>query len=62
MDWDESKPKPVIAVGDNLANLSVLDLRERIEALRAEIDRIEAAMTAKQSTQQAAEDVFKRSD
>ncbi len=60
MDWDEAKPKPVVAVGDNLADQSVADLRERIDILRAEIDRIEDALNAKQSTQTVAEDFFKR--
>jgi len=60
MDWDEPKPKPVIAVGDNLADLSVVDLRERIDILRAEIERIEDALSTKQATQTAAADVFKR--
>ena len=60
MDWEEPKPKPTVAVGDNLTDLSITELNERIEMLKSEIERIEVALRDKQSSQKAAEDVFKR--
>jgi uncharacterized small protein (DUF1192 family) len=41
--------------------LSIGELTERIELLRAEIARIEAELKAKDSTRSAAEDLFRRS-
>lgn len=47
------------AIGQDLSLLSVDELRERIEQLRAEIGRIEAELSAKGSTRQAAEALFR---
>jgi len=61
MDWDDVEPKKKtgIAVGDDLSNLSIEELQERIAALQDECTRIKAEIEAKQSTQSAANDVFK---
>ena len=59
MDLDlEPKPKPVITVGEDLSDVSVGELAERIEALRAEITRCEDAMKAKDAARLAADAVF----
>lgn len=61
-NYDEDEPrKPVAwAVGEDLSRLSIDELSERIEALKAEIDRIEAAITAKRASMGAADSFFKR--
>lgn len=51
---------PVHVLGQNLSELSVDDLEERIGQLRAEIDRLENEMTAKGSSRLAAEAFFRR--
>lgn len=59
MDMDlEPKPKPVISVGEDLSDASLGELAERIEALRGEIARCEAAMKAKDAARLAADAVF----
>jgi len=47
-------------VGQDLSLLSVGELAERIELLRGEISRIEAALQAKGATKSAAEALFRR--
>jgi uncharacterized small protein (DUF1192 family) len=62
-DDDENQPRRVhapIVIGQPLDLLSVAELDERIEALRAEIARLEAAREAKQSANAAAEAFFKK--
>jgi uncharacterized small protein (DUF1192 family) len=55
------KPKAPLAheIGQNLDNLSAPELRERIGLLRAEIERLERAIEARQVTRAAADSVFK---
>jgi uncharacterized small protein (DUF1192 family) len=54
------KPAPVQhAVGEPLDALSVDELAARIEILRAEISRLEAAKTAKTASRAAADAFFK---
>ncbi len=62
MDWDDvrAKPKPAAAVGDNLETLSVAELALRIEALKAEIGRVEAELAKKRAHEAAAAELFKR--
>lgn len=48
-------------IGQDLSLLSVGELGERIEILKAEIARLEADMAAKSSTRSAAEALFRRS-
>ena len=61
MDWDDITPKKnlQIIVGDDLSNISVVELHERVEALKGEVERIRAEIQARQSTKNAAEDIFK---
>jgi uncharacterized small protein (DUF1192 family) len=59
---DEDRPKKKLAheIGQDLALLSVEELRERIALLKEEIARLDAAMTAKQAQLSAADQFFKR--
>jgi uncharacterized small protein (DUF1192 family) len=59
---DEDRPKKKLAheIGQDLALLSVEELRERIGLLRDEIARLETAMAAKQAQRSAADQFFKR--
>ena len=59
---DEDRPKKKLAheIGQDLALLSVEELRERIGLLKDEIVRLEAVMTAKQAQLSAADQFFKR--
>lgn len=63
MDLDEIAPPPKkksYELGQDLSKLSVDELRELVETLKAEIARVEATMQAKQSSLSAAEAAFKR--
>jgi uncharacterized small protein (DUF1192 family) len=60
-DDEPTKPKRVHEIGQDLSLLSVGELDERIMQLRAEIERLEAELTAKGSTKAAAEALFRRS-
>ena len=59
---DDDKPRKKITheIGQDLSLLSVDELRERINQLRAEIGRLEDELTAKGSTKAAAEALFRR--
>ncbi|MCC2097204.1 MAG: DUF1192 domain-containing protein [Hyphomicrobiales bacterium] len=46
-------------IGEPLDSISVEELGERIELLRQEIARLEAALTSKQATKSAAESFFR---
>lgn len=59
MDEDRPRPKAQHVVGQDLSALSVHELTERIELLKAEIARLEADMAAKKSSRSAADSVFK---
>jgi uncharacterized small protein (DUF1192 family) len=56
-----TKPKApaVHEIGWNIDDLSAPELAERIGLLRAEIDRLEKAIEARQTTRAAANSVFK---
>jgi len=56
-----AKPKPKLAheIGQNIDDLSAPELKERIGLLRAEIERLERAIDARQATRAAADSVFK---
>jgi uncharacterized small protein (DUF1192 family) len=58
---DDDKPKKKIThdIGQELSLLSVFELKERIELLRAEIARLEAAAAAKAVAKGAADAFFK---
>ena len=66
MDLDDlfpSKPEDPLAqlAKQDLDPLSIDELKERIEALKAEIARIEAHMDAASKHRSAAEELFKKS-
>lgn len=59
---EDNEPRRVstsIAVGDNLENLSIEELHERLAALQAEIERVNTALRQKSSSMAAAADIFK---
>jgi uncharacterized small protein (DUF1192 family) len=62
MDLDdlESKKKKAYELGQDLSKLSVGELTELVETLRAEIARVEAARASKQASLSAADAAFKR--
>lgn len=51
---------PVHVLGQDLSELSVDDLEERIGQLRLEIERLTEALATKGSSRQAAEAFFRR--
>ncbi len=59
---DEPPKKKKIAheLGEDLATLSLSELAERIGLLKAEIERIEAAIRTKQASADVAQSFFKR--
>ena len=59
---DDDRPRKTVSheIGQTLDTLSLSDLDARIALLQAEIARIEAARTAKQAAQGAADAFFKR--
>jgi uncharacterized small protein (DUF1192 family) len=59
-DEDIPKKKPVHEIGEDLAKLSLHELAERIEMLKAEIARIEQAVATKKASASHADTFFKR--
>ncbi len=62
MDWDDVRPKPkpaAIAIGEDLAGLSIAELDHRVAALKAEIERVEAELQKKRAHEVAASALFK---
>lgn len=59
---DEERPirKRMHEIGQDLSSLSIEEIVERIDVLRAEISRLEQAKIAKQSQKLAAESFFKK--
>ena len=55
------KRKPLLAheIGQNVDDLSVPELKERIGLLRTEIERLEKAFEARQASRAAADAAFK---
>ncbi len=53
------KAPSVHEIGQNLDDLSAPELAERIALLKAEIDRLERAIAARQATREAAHAAFK---
>jgi uncharacterized small protein (DUF1192 family) len=63
MPEDPPRSKPAIhEIGQDLSTLSLHELDERVEALRAEIERLEAAKAAKSDSRRAAEQAFRFRD
>ena len=61
MDTEEDRPRkrPQIVIGEDLALLSVEELKRRIETLEQEIQRYRAAIAEKEKSKDAANSVFK---
>jgi uncharacterized small protein (DUF1192 family) len=61
MDEDlRPRPKPPAhVIGQDLAALSIHELKERVELLNAEIVRLEGAILSKSASKNAADSVFK---
>ena len=62
MDTDDLFPPKRaegITLGEDISRLSIVELDARIQALEAEIARVEAEKEAKQSFRDAAENAFK---
>jgi uncharacterized small protein (DUF1192 family) len=59
---EEERPKKKLVheIGQDLALLSVEELRDRIALLREEIARLEAAMASKQASRSTADGFFKK--
>jgi len=62
MDLDDLVPKKPKSyeLGQDLAKLSLGELHELVDDLKAEIARVEAAANAKQASKNAADAAFKR--
>lgn len=61
MDEEALRPKKKAhELGEDLALLSVGELRERVGALQAEIVRLEEAIRSKEASKSAADTFFKR--
>lgn len=58
MEDDPVRAITRVTVGENLSGLSIGDLEERIEALKAEIARTEATVASKRAGRAAADAVF----
>jgi uncharacterized small protein (DUF1192 family) len=59
-DDDRPKKKIVHEIGQDLALLSVNELRERIALLQDEIARLEASIASKQASRGVADTFFKK--
>jgi uncharacterized small protein (DUF1192 family) len=55
----KKKPPATHEIGQNLDDLSAPELLERIALLKAEIERLETAIAARQATHAAAQAAFK---
>lgn len=61
MEEEPLRPKKKAhELGEDLTLLSVNELKERIDALKAEIERLDAAIRSKEATRSAADSIFKR--
>ncbi len=60
--FDDDAPKKKVGheIGEDLSKLSLGELAERVQTLKAEIARIEAAAAAKRQSATTAETFFKR--
>lgn len=56
----EPRKKIVHEIGQDLSQLSVFELKERVLALTEEIARIEQAVKKKESSKSAADNFFKK--
>jgi len=61
MDEELLRPrKKAHELGEDLSLLSVEELKERVGALKSEIERLEATIRSKEATKSAAETFFRR--
>ena len=60
MDFEDLEPKNKLRKKVDLSTWNIEDLQEYIENMKAEIQRVEAAIAEKQSVSSAAESLFKR--
>ena len=60
MDPEDLEPKKKPAVLKPLDPMSIEDLRDYIAELEREIERVKAAITAKQAVRSGADSLFKR--
>jgi uncharacterized small protein (DUF1192 family) len=60
LDDDRPKKRAAVQPGEPLADLSVDELKERIEIYRAEIERLAREIAAKEKHMKAAESIFRR--
>ena len=58
-DEPERPKRAEIRVGDDLASVSLEELRLRIETLTEEIERVRAEIARKQASRDAADSVFR---
>lgn len=60
--FEDDKPKKKMGheIGSDLSMLSVDELKARVGLLRAEIERLEGEITAKSSSRNAAEGLFRK--
>jgi uncharacterized small protein (DUF1192 family) len=58
-DDDRPRKKTTHEIGQDLSLLSVEELAERIALMTAEIERLQAAMTKKRASRDAANSIFK---
>lgn len=61
MNWDDDRPRPArtITVGEPIDSHGLVELRERVAALEAEITRTKAEIERKRSIEVAAASLFK---
>ncbi len=60
LDDNEPRPRPTAHPGESLADLSVEELKDRVELYRLEIERLEREITAKEEHMKAADSFFRR--
>lgn len=61
-DDDRPKPKAVHEIGQDLSMLSLAEIDQRIEVLKAEIERLAQARTGKAASRNAADAFFRKAD
>jgi uncharacterized small protein (DUF1192 family) len=60
LDDNEPRPRRTAHPGENLADLSVEELKDRTALYRMEIERLEREIAAKEKHMQAADSLFRR--
>lgn len=60
LDDNEPQPRPTAHPGESLADLSVEELKDRIQLYRMEIERLEREIEAKEKQLKAADSLFRR--